>query len=111
MADTPMQRFVTALDGTGYLFAHYGWSKAPDGDYGVYAENGAEDFIANDVHLESALTGSLDYFTRDASGTPKTVIENAINSLGIAWHLNTVQFEDDTGYIHYEWIWGIYGQA
>ena len=106
-----MRELITALESTGYAFAHYGWSRAPEGDYGVYAENGSEDFEANDIHIEQALTGTIDFFTRDDSGTPKRTIEAAIDQSGIVWRLNTVQFEPDTGYIHYEWVWGIYGQA
>lgn len=103
-----------ALDTTGYKFAHYGWTKnaeALKGDFGVYAEDGSEDFVANDVHLEGGMTGFIDYFTRDDSGTPKETIEAALNALPIfCWRLNTIQFEETSGYIHYEWIWGMYGK-
>lgn len=94
----------TALTTTGFKFAHFGWSKAPKGDYGIFAEDGANDFLAEDHHAEQALTGTVDYFTRDNSGTPKTTIETALESSGVAWYLNSNQLEDDTGYIHYEWV-------
>lgn len=103
-----MQRVKDALDSTGYAFAHFGWSKQPSGDYGVYAEDGARDFEANGRHEEKGLTGTIDYFTRDDSGTPKTVIENAINGL-FPWYLNSIQYENDTGFIHYEWVFSLYG--
>lgn len=98
-----------ALEDTGYQFAHFGWSKHPDGDYGVYAEEQGADFVADGVHVEKGTNGYINYFTRDDSGTPKTVIENALNVLNIPWYLNTVQYENDTGYIHYEWGFGVYG--
>lgn len=99
-----MDELETALNATGYSFAHYGWSHAPAGDYGVYAEDGAEDFSADGHHAEKATECTVDLFTRDDSQTPKQTIENALEAFNAPWYLNTVQFEDDTGYIHYEWI-------
>ena len=97
----------TALRSTGLAFAHFGWSKAPAGDYGMFAEDGANDLEAGNIHAEQALTGTVDYFTRDASGACKAVIEAALESSCEAWYLNSVQYEDDTGYIHWEWVWEV----
>ena len=97
---------VTALDATQLKFAHFGWSKAPAGDYGVYAEDGANDLNADDLHAEKAVQGTVDYFTRDDSGAPQATIEAALEGV-CAWYLNSVQFEEDTGYIHYEWVFEI----
>jgi hypothetical protein len=100
-----MDELITALTTTGYSFQHFGWSKAPTGDYGVYAEDGANDLIANGKHTERILQGTIDYYSRDDSGAPKTTIETALDGAGIAWYLSSVQLESDTGYIHYEWVW------
>ena len=97
---------VTALDATKLPFAHFGWSKAPAGDYGVYAEDGANDLNADDIHAEKVMQGTVDYFTRDDSGAPQATIEAALEGV-CAWYLNSVQFEEDTGYIHYEWVFEI----
>lgn len=99
----------TALTATGYKFAHHAWSTAPSGDYGVYGEEGASDFIANGEHAEKAITGFIDYFTRDNSGTPKKTIETELQKLNIPWRVNSISYENDTGYIHIEWVWGYYG--
>ena len=104
-----LDKLINALAATGYQFAHYGWSKHPDGDYGVYAEERGADFVADGIHMEKGTSGYINFFTRDDSGTPKTVIEAALNSLNIPWYLNTIQYEDDTGYIHYEWGFSVYG--
>lgn len=94
---------------TSYSFAQYGWSRAPEGDYGVVSEDSGDDFIANDVHLERGTAGTVDLFTRDATSAPRDAVEAVLNSAGVCWQLNSVQFEDDTGFIHYEWLVGIYG--
>lgn len=124
-----MDELVNALKATGYAFAHFGWSKAPDGDYGVYAEEGANDLIANGRHAERAIRLTVDYFTRSVDATvvydgggavystnetglyswfdshpAKTAIEAAFDSVGCAWYLNSIQFENDTGYVHLEWV-------
>ena len=99
---------ATALAGTNFSFAHHAWSGRPSGDYGVYAEDAGDDFEADDVHAEKAVQCTVDYFTRDNSGTPQTTIEAALEGLNAPWYLNTVQYEDDTGYIHYEWVVTVY---
>lgn len=124
-----MDELIQALEATGYAFAHFGWSKAPDGDYGVYSEEGANDLVANGRHVERAIRLTIDYFTRavDARVTyntespgiydtgggvyswfdrhpAKTAIENALNNSPCVWYLNSVQFESDSGYVHFEWV-------
>ena len=87
-----MGDLITALTNTGLSFAHFGWSKAPAGDYGVYAEDGANDLIAGNVHVEKVLQGTVDYFTRDDTGAPKATIEAAMESVPVAYYLNSVFF-------------------
>ena len=103
-----MDELETALTATGLKFAHFGWSKAPKGDYGVYAEDGANDLIAGNVHAERVIEGTVDYFTRDAKLAAKALIETALNGCA-AWRLASIQFEDDTGYIHLEWVFQVMG--
>ena len=104
-----MSELETALTATGLKFAHFGWSKAPSGDYGVFAEDGSNDLIAGNVHTERIIEGTVDYFTRDAALACKALIEAALNGCGCAWYLNSIQFEDDTGYIHLEWVFQTQG--
>lgn len=99
-----MQDLVDALDATGLKFAHFGWSKAPSGDYGVYAEEHGVQLRADNSAAERVTQLTVDYFTRDASGTPRETIEDALNACVCAWSLNNVMFENDTGFIHYEWL-------
>lgn len=128
-----MDELIKALESTGYPFAHFGWSRAPEGDYGVYAEDGANDLIAGSRHAERVVEGTVDYFTRGvdarvvyafngsayaatdgvyswADSLPaKTAIENALNAARCAWYLNSIQYEPDTGYVHLEWVFQTVG--
>ena len=104
-----MDELINALAETNYQFAHYAWSKAPDGDYGTYSEDSGADLVADEQHIERGTVVYINYFTRDDTGTPRTTIETALNSLNLPWYLNSVQYENDTGYIHYEWSVGVFG--
>lgn len=97
-----MDSLLQALTDANLDFVLYAWDRAPQGDYGVISLYSADDLIANNHHVESGLTVYVDYFTRDASLTPKSTIESVLDDY--AFRLNSVQYEDDTGYIHYEWI-------
>lgn len=76
--------------------------------YFVWQEDGAADMVAGSRHVETGVTGTTDLFTKKEFDPWKDAFEQSLNSTpGIAWHLNSVQFEPDTGFWHYEWVWEI----
>ncbi|MBQ8994517.1 MAG: hypothetical protein IJ091_11370 [Oscillospiraceae bacterium] len=77
--------------------------------YAVWAEDQRFDFEANGKHAEHAWQGTLDYFTRTENDLEVQNIEEALDSIPIGWRLNSIQYEEDTGVIHYEWVWNLYG--
>lgn len=97
----------TALTGTQLKFAFMAWSPKPvNSDYGTYSLGGQAQLSAGkDANAEQMLEGYVDYFCSSDALTAKESIETALTSLGIWWRLNSVQYEEDTGYIHYEWEW------
>ena len=98
-------KLKAALNATGLLFAEYAWSEAPRGDYGVYGMGGENDLHANDMHAERATEYTVDYFTRRPPAEVVPTIEAALESMeGCAWYLNSVQYENDSGYLHLEWV-------
>lgn len=126
-----MDELIQALIATGIPFAAYGWSKAPKGDYGVYSLEGSNDLIASGRHAERVSRLTVDVFTRaidvdviyapkhkDGYETPppeqlysyfshnpkKEAVEAALERVRCAWFLNSVQFESDTGFVHFEWV-------
>ena len=99
-----LEQLKTALDATELSFAFAAWSEAPSGDYGVYTPDGANDLEADDTHAEHAITGTVDYFTRSDGTAAKLTIEKALDTVpGLAWRLESVQYEQDSGYLHLEW--------
>lgn len=78
--------------------------------YIVWAEDYRTDLLADNKHVEAGIEGTIDLFTPDEDDPLMTAIPHALNELPMAWNLNSVQYEEDTGLIHYEWVWRIYGQ-
>lgn len=76
--------------------------------YFVWQEDGNNDFEANGQHVEQAVTGTTDLYTKQEFDPWADAFEAALNADGtIAWSLNSVQREEDTGFIHYEWEWQV----
>ena len=75
--------------------------------YIVWAEERGNDLEADNVHAERGWTGTVDLFTKTENDPLVEAVGEALSSAGIAWYLNSVQFEDDTGLIHHEWVWEV----
>ena len=76
--------------------------------YFVWQEDGSDDLITDGCHGETAVTGSTDLFTKQEFDPWKTDFEAAMDATeNISWELNSIQFEEETGYWHYEWIWSV----
>lgn len=75
--------------------------------YLVWQEEGQNDLEASNVHAEKAVRGSTDLFTKQEFDPWKDEFETALDEYGIAWYLNSIQHEEDTGFVHYEWVWEV----
>lgn len=76
--------------------------------YFVWQEDGTNDFEADGVHAEKAVTGTTDLYTKREFDPWKDDFEAALDAAqGVAWYLNSVQYEEDTGFFHYEWVWEV----
>lgn len=105
--------FIQALKDTGIPVAHFGWESdaLPRGDFIVYAEDSSEDLEGDGQHIERATDGTVHYYTRDYSPNAKAVVESVFRAdPTIVWNLETINFEEDTRFIHYAWEVGQYGR-
>ena len=75
--------------------------------YFVWQEEGAEDLILNGRHLEKGQRGTTDLYTKIEFDPWKAQFETALDAAHIPWYLNSTQYEEDTGFFHYEWVWGV----
>ena len=75
--------------------------------YFVWQEDGSNDLAANNAHAEGAVTGVTDLYTKLEFDPWKDAFEASLDRMEIAWYLNSVQFEEDTGFYHWSWDWEV----
>ncbi|HWQ29856.1 MAG TPA: hypothetical protein VN549_02610 [Negativicutes bacterium] len=95
------------LSTVGVPVDHYKASKRSD-KYIVWSEDGQVGGMhADDSMTEQVLQGTIDYFTKEEFDPNFEIIQKKLNSADITWGLNSVQYEENTKYIHYEWVWEV----
>lgn len=73
----------------------------------------AEDSEADSVHADNrkklqTIQGTIDYFTKLDNDKKVEEIQAALNEADdVAYQLNSVQYEEETGFIHFEWLWEV----
>lgn len=75
--------------------------------YFVWQEDGSNGLEAGNTHAEKAVTGTTDLFTKQEFDPWKDAFEKSLDQHGIAWYLNSIQYEEETGFYHYEWVWEV----
>lgn len=73
--------------------------------YFVWQEDGSNDLAGDNGHGERAVTGTTDLYTKQELDPWADALGESFDAHGIAWALNSVQYETDTGFYHYEWVW------
>ena len=73
--------------------------------YFVWQEDGSNDLAGDNGHGERAVTGTTDLYTKQELDPGADALGESFDAHGIAWALNSVQYEADTGFYHYEWVW------
>lgn len=90
---------------TGVPVYHYEAHKQ-ENNYIVWAEDGQGSANYSNNHMViQTIQGTIDYFTKTEFDPVFDTIQGKLNSIDIAWSLNSIQYEEDTDYIHYEWLW------
>lgn len=73
--------------------------------YIVWAEEGQSNSDhADNQMINQEIEGTIDYFTKDEFDTNVSLIQQKLDSADLTWELNSIQHEEETGYIHYEWL-------
>ncbi len=74
--------------------------------YIVWAEDGEAGSVnANDEKEDQVIQGTIDYFTKTEFDPNFELIQDKLNSANLSWRLNSIQYEEETSFIHYEWTW------
>ena len=77
--------------------------------YFVWQETGAKTLSADDIHKETAMSGKTDFFTKIEFDPWKDAFEFAMDKEGVIWNLDYIDYEEETGFIHYQWLWDVAG--
>lgn len=86
---------------------HY---KAPANStrYIVWAEDSEISSLETDNYKGyQTIEGTIDLFTKDQADAWTEAVPEALNAARIGWSLNSVQYEDETRFIHYEWLFRV----
>lgn len=75
--------------------------------YFVWGEIETNDLVSGNIHSEKAVRGYTDLYTKKEFDEWKEELENSFEKYGISWQLNSVQYEEETGFTHYEWYWEV----
>ena len=99
---------LTAIETDAGVFHYRKPTDNKTARYIVWAEDSGNAFTANNRNEERAITGTIDLYTQREYDSLIDQIEDALNGGGhISWSLNSVDYDDETNLIHYEWIFTV----
>lgn len=91
---------LAAIEPNCYHYFH----TVKNAPYIIWAEDGEADSLNTDNHkTEQVLSVDVDYFTKVEYDPQVDAIQALFDTQGWRWALTAVQFEDDTGLIHFTW--------
>lgn len=101
--ETVMDALLTVTENVGHYTAYDNSDR-----YIVWAEDGeSAEFLADNSKPGNTIEGTIDYFTKTEDDENIGLIPQALNRAGVWWRLNSVQYEDETRFIHYEWLFRV----
>lgn len=91
---------------TDIPFTEFAWSSAPADKYGVVSLAEQDALCADENPVaEKRTTGYVDVFVPAKSDDPTEAVETAMSSIGVWYKMESIQYEYDTGLMHFEWRW------
>lgn len=76
--------------------------------YIVWAEDSEGSSVeGDDKKINQSIQGTIDYFTKQDFDENVDKIQEALTAACISFYLNSVEYEDETEYIHYEWVFEV----
>lgn len=100
---------IEALRQTGIPIAEFAWDVRPDTDYLVIdIDSEANSLEADGQKVNQAPQGTVDLFSKSNDRAVMMSVQNVLNAFdGCAWYLNSVQYEEDTRLLHWEWVFSL----
>lgn len=89
------------------IVSHYEAAEKKE-SYVVWAEDSEGGNLgADDGKEHQAIQGTIDFYTKEEFDEKVDNIQESLMAAGISFRLNSVQYESETEYIHYEWVWEV----
>lgn len=83
---------------------HYKKPKTVKAPWIVWQEDGeAQSFNGENHKAEQQVHGTIDCYTLEEYDDLLDEVQEALNGAEVGWSLLSVQYEDETNLIHYEW--------
>ena len=101
------KKMKRALEIDGVSVSRYYAHKKAD-RYIVWAEDRSENLMGDGVKIDKKIIGTVDFFTKDEDDPAIDLIEDGFDREGVAYRLNSVQYEEDTTFIHHEWVFEVF---
>ena len=108
-----LRRLAEALAGIENLRVYHYWRPQMQAPFCVWAEDGEENSMWGNNHkTEQVIKGTVDYYTKQEFDPAVDLIQTTLNTIEVlGWELNSVQYEDNTNLIHFEWRFQISGDV
>lgn len=90
----------------GDIVFHY-WRPVKSAPMCIWQEDGEKSFRADLREREQGITGTVDYFTQTEYDPNIDKVQTALNEACSNWNINSVQYEEETKLIHYEWTFTV----
>ncbi len=75
--------------------------------YFVWMEDGRNDSLADNCHIEGAVTGRSDLYTKREFDPWVEEFEASLDAYGIAWARILSEYEEETNVYHHSWDWEV----
>lgn len=87
---------------------HY-QAPADAGDkYIVWSEDSQGPAVHTDNRMtDQAIQGTVDLFTKQEYDPIAAKIQKALSLRGIPYYLRSIQHEEESGKIHFQWVWEV----
>lgn len=72
-----------------------------------YESGETNSFHADNHKREQNITGTCDFYTKTEFDPLIDEIQNALDDMELVWSISSIQYEDETKMIHYEWTWEV----
>lgn len=105
-----IKKIAEALTSIEGLKVYHYYRTQLEAPYCIWSEDMEGNSLQTSNHkVEQAINGTIDYFTQEEFDENIDAIQDALNGVeNCYWSINSIQYEEDTELIHYEWTWSVF---